>query len=74
MLNANQDVIDRHLRPILIDLLAQCTEKHQNLFVRMYPAGVDKMSTEKIPWAISQCERTIKENESTNKKHKSRKV
>ena len=62
MLNAKQDVIDRHLRPKLKELLSQCTPEQQAFFIRMYPVGVDEISPEKIPWAISQCERTIKEN------------
>lgn len=58
---------------MLKDLLAQCTEKQQMLFKRMYshenlelPINevVDQMPDDKIDWAVTQCERTVEKNNS----------
>ena len=65
------DKIDAQSRIELKALLAQCTEKQQELFVRMYGHGMglstglevaDVMPEEKIRRAIVQCEATIKKN------------
>ncbi len=55
--------IKEYRKQALIDLYNQCTEEQQNLFNRMY-VSVDKISEDKIDWAIQQCERTILKNES----------
>lgn len=56
---------------ILKQLLSECTEEQQLMFKKMYsnhhnelPINevVDKMDTDKIDWAISQCERTVEKN------------
>lgn len=58
-------------RNILKELLAQCTEGQQMMFKKMYSPknlelpindAVDKMNPDKIDWAISQCENTLKKN------------
>jgi len=53
--------IDDFKRKSLQDLLDQCTEPQQNLFARMY-VSVEEINTDKIDWAIQQCERTIEKN------------
>ncbi len=62
---SNLHTIDKHLRPILIELLSQCTKKQQAFFKRMYK-DVNTMNVEKIPRAIEQCEATILKNETKN--------
>ena len=52
----------KQAREHIKELLGQCTEKQRDLFNRIYPMGIDKMPDDKIDWAISQCERTIKKN------------
>jgi hypothetical protein len=56
---------------ILKDLLSQCSEDQQLIFKRMYSHNnlelpindvVDRMDTEKMDWAITQCERTLKKH------------
>lgn len=53
---------------ILKNLLSQCTEGQQMLFKRMYSHNnldlpindvVDNMDSDKMDWAITQCERTL---------------
>ncbi len=58
----DQEVLDRYLRPIIKDLLAQCNEGNRRKFARIY-GDVETMDASKIPWAIAICERTIKINE-----------
>lgn len=61
-------------RNILKELLAECTEGQQTMFKRLYSNNielpinevVDKMDTDKIDWAISQCERTVEKNKDNN--------
>lgn len=67
MPSITQDVIDRHLRPKLQNLLSQCTTEQQSFFSRIYPGGVEKLSPDKIPMAIKQCENTIRGNEAKTK-------
>jgi len=55
--------IEQYKRNTLKMLLMQCSSGQQRLFHRMYPDGPDGMPEEKIPWAIQQCENTIKKNE-----------
>lgn len=62
MTSETERVNDEHLRPILVDLLSQCTKAQQDLFARMYPDGVEGLAGERIPHAIRQCERTIENN------------
>lgn len=56
-------------KDILKGLLSQCTEGQQMMFKRMYSPknlelpineAVDNMNPDKIDWAISQCENTLK--------------
>lgn len=49
-------------RDVLKELLAECSQKQQNLFKKMYNS-VDTIPKEKIEWAIVQCENTIRENQ-----------
>ena len=56
-----KDVLDRHLRPLLKELLAQCNDGNKRKFFRIY-GDVETMDASKIPWAIAICERTIKTN------------
>ena len=47
----------------LNDALSKCTSKQVEFFWRLYPGGIDKILTTKLPWALTQCENTIKKNE-----------
>lgn len=58
-------------KDILKGLLSKCTEPQQMLFKRMYSHNrlelsidevVDQMDSDKLDWAISQCERTVEKN------------
>jgi len=58
-------------KDILKNLLSKCTEPQQMLFKRMYSHNnlelpindvVDQMDSDKMDWAISQCERTVEKN------------
>ena len=62
MASINERVNDRYLRPILRDLVSQCTKAQQGKFDRAF-GSVDEVPTEKIPSAIALCERTIKRNQ-----------
>ena len=61
------DKIDKYKRDILRELLSQCTEKQQEFFDHMYIYGIEKMPKEKLDWAITQCENTVKKNNSKKK-------
>lgn len=56
---------------ILLGLLKECNEDQKLLFIRMYSKDntnlsiedvVNNMTDNKIDWAITQCENTIKRN------------
>jgi precorrin-4 methylase len=58
-------------RRIIKELLDQCTEGQQNVFIRMYSGNViyssiaevvDNMPDEKIDHAITQCENSVARN------------
>ena len=49
-------------RPGLRRLLAQCTEKQQAFFTRVFPEGIDALTEEKIKGAIALVLRTLKKN------------
>lgn len=60
-------------REILKDLLVQCSNEQFTMFKRMYchkninasiDEAIDLINPEKIDWAITQCERTVKKNNS----------
>jgi hypothetical protein len=60
--------IEHFRREELKTLICQCTEPQQHLFKQMYSHRnldlpidqvVDQMPSEKIDWAIQQCERTL---------------
>jgi hypothetical protein len=53
--------IENYKKKILKELLNQCTEEQKAFFNRMY-VSVEKISENKIPQAIRQCERTIEMN------------
>ncbi len=55
------EVLDRHLRPKLKELLAQCNDGNRRKFARLY-GDVETMDASKIAYAIVICERTIKIN------------
>ncbi|MBB4036599.1 hypothetical protein GGR21_002505 [Dysgonomonas hofstadii] len=68
----NQTYIDMG-KTYLKELLANCNEAQQLMFKRMYSHQnldkdinqvVDDMDSEKIDWAISQCEKTVEKNNS----------
>lgn len=61
MLNTQQK-IDDFERESLRVILNMCTESQINFFNRLY-GSIDTIPKEKIPWAIKQVERTIKNNE-----------
>lgn len=62
MVETNEAILDRHLRPVLRDLVSRCTEPQQGKFEKIF-GNVDTVPAEKIPSAIALCERTIKKNE-----------
>lgn len=62
MPSITDNVNKEYLFPILKDLLSQCTLKQQQFFLRMYPAGVENIEPEKIPFAIWQCKNTLAKN------------
>ena len=47
-------------RKILKKALSQCTQPQQDFFHKMYPGGIDNIPEEKLSWAITQCENTLK--------------
>ena len=55
--------IKKYEREVLRSLLNRCTPKQQLFFEKMYPEGIDKMSSQNIYRAIRQSERTIAGNE-----------
>ena len=62
MVELGSRIINKHLRPVLKELFAKCTDGQQGKFIRIF-GTVDDMDAEKIPNAIALCERTIKKNE-----------
>ncbi len=61
-------------KEILKGLLSECTEGQQLMFKRMYchknlelpiNEAVDQMADDKIDWAISQTERSVEKNRSS---------
>jgi hypothetical protein len=63
--------IEKFTRQSIKDALAKCNGEQVHLFKRMYahkdlstPINdvVDKMPIEKLDWALTQCETTIKKN------------
>lgn len=52
-------------RDMIRDFLGKCTEAQVNLFNIMY-GSVDKLPTDKMDWALQQCERTVAKNEAKN--------
>ena len=63
--------ISKMCRITLQEMLRLCTEEQQLFFKRMYSPSnlelpinevVDQMEDEKLDWAISQCESTLKKN------------
>ena len=61
MVELSNNIISKHLRPVLWDLYAKCTEGQQGKFIRIFGSVAD-MPAEKIPDAMALCERTIKNN------------
>jgi len=61
MVATSENILDKHLRPILKDLLAQCNDGNRRKFARIY-GDVETMDANKIAYAIAICERTIKKN------------
>ena len=53
--------IERYKRGILKEMYDQLTIPQQDIFNRMY-VSIDKIESEKIDWAIQQCERTLLNN------------
>jgi len=65
------DKLEQFAREDLKSGLAQCTEKEQHIFKRMYshknldlPINevVDRMAMEKLDWAMQQVDRTLTKN------------
>jgi hypothetical protein len=63
--------IEMFARRYIKDILSQYTSRQQDKFKRMYDFKneypeldqlVDNMSSEKLDWAMSQCERTVENN------------
>jgi hypothetical protein len=61
-METSEAIVSEYLRPVLADLLQECTESQQRKFGRIFPQGVESMPAEKIPHAIALCRRTIKKN------------
>ncbi len=58
-MSITERITNKYLRPILKDLLSQCTETQQANFARMY-GNIEAIPFAKVPMAIYQCENTIK--------------
>lgn len=64
------ELLSKAARSILLELLSQCNEGQVMMFKRMYSSDtslpievvVENMNTEKLDWAISQCQRTVDKN------------
>lgn len=52
--------VDQFRRQILREEHAKLTPEQQNVFSKMYPEGIDKISYDKLDWATYQCENTKK--------------
>ena len=61
MVEIGNNIISKHLRPVLQELFAKCTKGQQGKFIRLF-GTVDAMDAEEIPSAMALCERTIKNN------------
>lgn len=69
-----KELNEKHIqqkRDILLELLNQCTPEQQNIFKRMYSHKdlqksneeiVAQLPVEKLDWAITQCEMTLRKN------------
>lgn len=60
-------LLRKEANKILLSLLSDCTDKEQEMFKRMYGTLeqdivciVKNMNDDKIDWAITQCENTVK--------------
>lgn len=62
MVETNEAILDRYLRPELKALYVQLKEGQQRKFKRIF-GDIETMSTEKIASAIALVERTIKKNQ-----------
>lgn len=57
------DEIDAFAMEKLKGLLSQLPDNQQEFFKKVYPPnGIDSITKDKIPWAIRQCEATIRGN------------
>jgi 3-methyladenine DNA glycosylase AlkC len=65
------ETIKNVAKEMLKELLSECTDGQQLIFKRMYcdknlelpiNEAVDQMEDDKIDWAITQAERTVKKN------------
>lgn len=50
------------MRAAASSLLAECTEKQQAFFARLFPQGIGSLADEQLRHAITLCQRTISKN------------
>jgi len=53
------DIKLKALRDECALLLAECTEKQQAFFARLFPGGISTLTEEKLCHAIVLCQRTL---------------
>ena len=58
------DAVENFKHEALRNLLAQCTAGQQELFGKVFPEGIEKLTDEKYRTAVKLCERTITLNTS----------
>lgn len=60
-----EDLVLQTLRRETNQLLAECTEKQQAFFARIFPNGLDKVGEQKLRSAYELCRRTVEKNRET---------
>lgn len=62
-LRSTEQVVTDALRAEANDLLGMCTDKQQAFFAKIFPAGIDKLTDEKLKHAIGLCRRTLQKKD-----------
>ena len=61
-ITTNRSDVKEFLRSSIKDALAQCTERQQAFFHKIYPKGVNGIADSNLQTALELCERTIAKN------------
>ena len=56
------EIIANSLRDEVRELLAQCTEKQQEFFGRVFPGDIENLTEAQLRNAVGICQRTITQN------------